>query len=241
MIAFDGHDLDTIAICGDQEITIAPFSANLNESESRNGAVYIGSKLGTGEVRFSVAVLGNAMERRRKISTLANWLNVDSPRKLVLPDSQDLYYLAVPNNSFDLERHFDGEVFELGFTLVDPVAYGKECSFTVPYGGSVRFVVGGTYPTYPYRKDNLLIRPDQTSKLYGLRLDNSDVWIISGNTTSNFRIRFDMGERESYVNDEFTLPTLSSTWFELTPGEHVIENHIGGGNDIKISYRERWL
>ena len=240
MLSFDGHDLETLFVCGDPEISILNYEPRLETFDSRDGAAMLGGRWDVSTVAFSIGVRGTALERRNAFSQLGAWLDVDDPKQLILPDTPDRYYLAVPNGSVDLRRGILGEIAQLSFTLTDPIAYGIEEKYaSVPYGGSVTFNVGGTAPTFPYF-DKTLERPDQTTKQWGLRLDSHDVFILDFGTTVNRTIKADFGERVSYVNDVIKLPTINSDWFALTPGEHTVENHIGSGNGLRLRWHERW-
>ena len=240
-LLYDGHDLETIGLCGDPSFTFANFQPQLEELDSVDGAKFIGSKVGAGTVAFNVAVFGSANERRRKISLLASWLDVDEPKQLVLPDTPGWYYLAVPDGGIEISEHMNPERFVLTFRLTDPIAYGvEEHNVTVPYGGSVTFSVGGTAPTYPYF-NNTTERPDQTTKMWGLQLDSNEQFMLDFGTTANRTIRADFGQRVSYVANSLKLPTLDSGWFALTPGTHTIANHIGSGNNLTLRWHERWL
>lgn len=240
-LSFDGHDLETIGLCGEPVFNWAPFEPTLEESESVNGSHFIGQRIASATVTFRMAIFGQtAAARRVKLSTLANWLNVDEPKRLILPETPDWYYLAVPGSGFNIELNIDPYIFELTFTLTDPIAYGiAEKTAVVPYSGSVTITVGGTAPTYPYFS-NTTVRPDQTAKTWGWQLDNNEQFVLDFGTTANRTIRADFGQRVSYVANSLKLPTLESDWFALTPGEHTITNHLGGGNPVTLKWHERW-
>lgn len=241
MITYDGHQLDTLGICGEPEITTASFAPDLRDSQSFDGSRFIGSHIAACTVMFKMAIIGDDNERRTKLSTLAQWLHVDEPKALVLPDSSSWYYLAVPSAGFTPERHIDGEVVELSFTLTDPVAYGEERTITIPSGGSANVTIGGTAAAMPYIASAQSVTPNSSTKLYGLRLDDGDIFCLTTGGTGAFTInRLDMGERVVYVNSALTLPTLDSDWFVLTPGTHKLQNHQGSGQ-LVLKYRERWL
>ena len=239
-LIFDGHDFSTLFVYGDPQITILNAKPDTREVSGRNGAAFVGLTYDVSTVAFTIAAVGDAETRRVALSTLGKWLMVDEPKPLYLPDTPDRYYLAVPSAGLELVRGIGGEMAQLTFTLVDPVAYGiTERTAVVPYGGSVTFNVGGTAPTYPYF-NRTLVRPNQTTGQWGWRLDAGDVFILDFGTTTNRYVQADFGERVAYVNDSLKLPTLNSDWFELKPGEHTIENHIGGGNDVTLRWHERW-
>lgn len=239
---FNGTDLNTFGICGEPEITTAPFDLNVEDSPAFDGSRLIGTHLRAGNVTVKLASTGTALTRRETLSSLAQLLNVDEPKQLVLPDTPSWYYLAIPNGELKPERHIDGEIVDLSFMLVDPIAYGAEQSVTIPAGGSVSFTVDGTAPTYLYMSTSRSVTPDSSSKLYGLRLDNQKIWCVGNGGTSSFTINsFDFSERTLFIAGNPALPTLTSDWFTLEPGAHTIQNYLGGGNSLIVKYRERWL
>ena len=239
-LMYNGHDLEAIGICGEPSFEFAQFVNNEQELDNVNGSKVLGTRMGISRVTFKCSIFGTAPERRVKMSTLASWLVVDEPKQLVLPDSPGWYYMAVPDGAFEIADNIDPWIFKVTFKMTDPIAYGvEEHHVAVPYGGSITFTVGGTAPTKPYF-NRTVVRPDQTTKQWGWRLDSQDVFVLDCGTTSNRYIQADFGERISYVNDVIKLPTINSDWFELTPGVHTIENHIGGGTSVLLRWHERW-
>lgn len=240
-LTYNGHDFSTLCVYGDPELSILNSIPDNREISGRNGMAFIGMTYGVSTVTFSLAVTGTASERRAKLSTLGQWLMVDEPKPLYLPDTPDRYYLAVPDGALDMERGIKGEITKLNFTLTDPVAYGEQKTITLPSRGSLTFTVGGTAPTYLFRDLAVAETPDASTLRYGIRLDNSQTWCVSGNTTSNIRVGpFDFEKRILMVDGVVSVPTLDSDWFALTPGEHTLENYLGGGTNMWLKYRERW-
>lgn len=241
-LIFDGHDLELICICGDPEITALRSSVEYADTRNRNGAIVLGRTWDTSTVTCTVEVIGSAMERRNAISTLGMWLDVSEPKKLVLPDTPDRYYLAIPDGDFQLTRGYGGELGQLTFTLVDPIAYGRTRSISVPSGGQTSFIVGGTAKAYPYIESQS-VTPN-SSKIYGLRLDEGEYFHIQSTSTAAFNLAADFEQRTSTVNNALTLPTLDSDWFTLSPDSddtvHTLRNDVGSGA-ITVKYQERWL
>ena len=240
-LTYNGHDLTTLFTCGDPEITILDSTPDNREVSGRNGAAFVGMKYGVPSVACTIAAFGTPSERRAKFSTLGQWLMVDEPKPLYLPDTPDRYYLAVPSGALQLTRGFDGETATLTFELTDPVAYGEQKMITLPSRGSLTFTVGGTAPTYFYRDLAAIGTPDASTLRYGIRLDNSQTWCVTHDSTSNLRVGpFDFEKRSLMVDGVVSVPTLDSDWFALTPGEHTLENYLGGGTSLWLKYRERW-
>lgn len=236
-LIYDGHNIGELFDVGDPEITLFNSLPDLRDVPARDGSAFVGIRYGASTVTCTIAVDGP--NRRDKLSTLGMWLNVDGPRKLVLPDTPDWYYLAVPSNSVSLTRLIDADVAKLTFTLVDPVSYGRKVFVTIPSGGSKTFNVGGTYGTKPTVSASAAVR-NASSHVWGVRLDSGDVMQIATGSGSARAVVFDCEKRACYLSGALTLPTLNSDWFVLEPGTHTIANDQGTGA-CTVSYVERWL
>lgn len=238
-VIYDGHNLDELFVCGDPSITIFDSRVKYDEADNRNGAVVLGRTWGSGAVVFSIGVHGSAHERRDKFSVLAAWLDVDEPKKLVLPDNPERYYLAIPEGQLTPERGIGGEIAQLTFTLTDPIAYGAEQTIEVPSGGSIAFVVGGTASTQPFIYAGAI--PNSSSHIWGLRLDERDYVHIDLGDTLTHAVEIDCHERIAKISNAIALPTLDSDWLELTPGEHVLRMDNGTtAGTATVTYVERW-
>lgn len=236
-VIFDGHDLSELFAIGDPSITVFESRVKYDQSDNRNGSVVLGRVWGNGSVTFSIGNPGSMSERRDKMSTLAVWLDVDEPKKLVLPDTPGRYYMAVPSGAVTPIRHYNGEVSQLTFVITDPIAYGRECSVTVPSGGSVTFNVGGTAATRP-RITASAVR-NASSQVWGIRLDEGDFVHVATGSSSARAVVLDCEDRTLTVQGAAALPTLDSDWLVLEPGEHVLRMDNGSGA-ATVTYIERW-
>lgn len=238
-VVFDGHDLGDLFICGEPELSILNATPNIVTTSGKAGAMFAGTSFDTSTVSFQITAIGdNATDRRNAFSTLGMWLNVDEPKRLILPDTPDRYYLAVPDGGVDITRHYDGEVATLTFSLINPVAYGKEIPLTVPSGGSITFNVGGTYKTRP-RIQASAVR-DSQALVWGLKLDDGAFVHVETGSDSARTVDIDCDERTCIVNSSVSLITLDSNWLELTPGTHTLAMDKGTGA-ASVTFCERWL
>ena len=237
-LIFDGHSFDELFYYGNPELSILSSNAKYAQSENRNGSVFIGKTWANSQVSFSIATIGTAEERRAALSTLGQWLDVDEPKKLILPDTPDLYYMAVPNGSVDLTRYCDSETASVTFDIVDPIAYGREVEITVPSGGSVTFHVGGTYKTRP--QISATATRNSSSLVYGLKLDNASYVHVATGSASARNVAIDCDKRTCVVNSSVSMITLDSNWLELEPGGHTLAMDNGTGA-ATVTFRERWL
>lgn len=238
MILYDGHDLESVMVVGDPEITWHTFSPETVDVPGRDGTVVRDVTLGPASVSMAVAVEGEASERRHRLSILGSWLRVDSARPLVLPDTPDRYYLAVPDGALDMRRAIRGELSRLTFRITEPAAYGKRQNVTVPSGGTAQVVVGGTYPTG--MKIEGAVTRNSSSNVWGIRLDEGDFIHIDTGSNSSRAISIDTDSRVAKVSGSVALPTLDSDWLHFDVGKHTLRNDQGAGS-VTVSWVERWL
>lgn len=237
-LMYDGHDFESLFIVGDPEISILNYQPKTVESDSKNGSAVIGKTWGDSTVAFTLVVEGSASERRDKLSTLGAWLDVDEPKKLVLPDTPDRYYLAVPSDALELNRAIGAEYAQITFLVTEPDSYGKERIVTVPSGGSVTFIVGGTAKTHP-RIAASAVR-DSSSQVWGIRLDEGDYVHIATGAAAARAVVIDCEKRTATISGSAAIPTLDSDWLELKPGEHTLRMDNGTGA-ATVTFVERWL
>ncbi len=238
-VIFDGHDLSSLFDIGDPDISILNSKADFANSDSMTGAMVLGRRWDVSSVSFAIVAHGTASARRNAFSTLGSWLNVDAPKKLVLPDTPDRYYMAIPDGSLDLERGILGEKTRIAFKLADPVAYSaQETTVTVPSGGTLTFDVGGTFPAKP-RIQATAVR-NSSSLVWGVRLDEGDfVHVATGNSAGRVVV-VDCDARTVTLSGNAHIMTLDSDWLELSPGSHTLRMDNGTGA-ATVKFRERWL
>ena len=237
-LSFDGHDIESLFVCGDPEISILNAKPDLREVSGRNGAAFVGLTYGTSTISFAIAVQGSASERRAAFSTLGKWLDVDEPKRLVLPDTPDRFYLAVPNAPLKLERAIGAEVADVTFELTDPIAYGTYKTESLASGGSKSITVGGTARTFLRVVANSAVR-NSTSLVWGVKVDDVDFVHVATGSSSSRKVEIDSQARTCKVANALTLPTLDSTWLELAPGSHTVAMDNGSGAAALYWY-ERW-
>lgn len=237
-LIFDGHDFSTLFVWGDPQITILNAKPDTREVSGRNGAAFVGMTYDVSTVAFTIAALGDAETRRVALSTLGQWLMVDEPKPLYLPDTPDRYYLAIPGAGLELTRGIGGEMAQVTFTLVDPVAYGDTQTASLPSGGSVSINVNGTAPTYLNVVADSAVR-NSSAQVWGVQLDSVDYVHVATGSSSARKVEIYSEERICKVQDALTLPTLDSDWLKLEPGTHTIAMDYGTGA-ATLSWVERW-
>lgn len=245
-LTYNGHNLETIGVCGNPEIT--PFNAETTYSRDapERGALLLLQKLGTTQVSFDIGIFGTAAERRAKLSTLMSWLDVTEPKNLVLPDTPTWFYKAVPDGQITTERGIGGEIAHVSFTLTDPVAYGEYKHANFSSSSSDTFVVGGNYPTMP----NVSVKatPDSTSGLFGVSYSGFMEMDVYMSGLSEKYVYFYCDDRTvdyGYPLPSDTYPrtiTLDSSWFRFTPSANSRQVTVvkGTGTSGSVYWYERW-
>lgn len=239
-LSYDGHNLESLFICGDPELSILNSQPDIANTESRNGAMFLGMRYDVSTVSFTIVATGSASERRDKFSTLGDWLMVSSPRKLILPDTPDRYYAAVPQGALELQRGFDAEYAKLTFTLTDPIAFSNTLSSATSTDGVADMTIGGTAPTYITVTANSAI-PDGNN-LWGVsRYSNVFTGMAAdiGASTTGRKVVINSEQRSFAVAGSLKFMTLSSEWTMLEPGTRQLYRTYGTG-EFTVQWRDRW-
>lgn len=240
-LSYNGQNLETLFICGDPQISILNSTPKLNDSDSMNGTMFMGMRYGVSTVSFTVVALGTAAERRDKFSTLGKWLMVTEPKKLILPDATDRYYLAVAQGALDLQRGFDGEYATLTFTLTDPIARSNTVKSATSVDGVASFTVGGTAPTYVKVTAESAL-PSGTNNYWGVKkTSNSSIGMTAdiGASTTARTVVIDSEARTFRVGAGFIAMAISSDWMTYDPGSCKMYRNYGTG-EFTVEWRDRW-
>lgn len=238
---YNGHDLaDILDVAKIEMPAMAPAAPTVRDVPGMDGAAYCGTRMEPMEIRVRARLATCSTEPaeiQRQWARVAALLRSDEPAPLTL--APGLYRMAVLQGATDLEFYSYSAIAELSFLCPDPVAYGDERTVTVPSGGSATFNVGGTYPAKPVIEAASAVR-DGSSLVWGVRLDAGDVLQVATGSESARKVVLDCAARTCAVAGATALPTLASDWFELAPGDHTIENHLGSGA-CTVAFRERWV
>lgn len=220
-----------------------PNAATVSETvevSGRDGVVLTGSAMGA--VTISVTIMmrePTVSGRRARMREVQALLSTDDEVPLEFSEDEGLYYMAKLDGEMPVKEHVRSGALEVNFTAFDPVMYGRTRSVTVPSGGSVSFVVDGTYRTMP-RISGSVSGSSQTGNLWGLRLDDAASIRVPMGGTAQKTIEIDCSTRVSKVGGVLTLPTMQSDWFALTAGKsHTLTNDIGSGSCV-VTWDERW-
>jgi len=238
---FNGHDMeDLLEVASIAMPAMAPIEPTVRTVPGMDGAAFQGSDMEPMEITVKARLVTECThpaEIQRQWARVASLLRSSAPAPLTL--SPGLYRLAILQGDSDLEFRTYSAFAELKFLCPDPVAYGDEKTVQIPSGGSKTFIVEGTYPAKPTIQASAAVR-DATSLAWGVRLDNGDYLRVETGSASSRAVALDCAARTCTVAGAVALPTLSSDWLELAPGQHTIANDLGTGA-CTVKYRERWV
>lgn len=121
----------------------------------------------------------------------------------------------------------------------DPYRYGKVRSVTVPSGGSVTFLVGGTRPTPVSLEASAAVR-SSGSTVWGVRFDENEFMHLATGSASARVVKIDSSTRAVTVGNGTAMLTLDSDWAVLSPGRHTARMDEGTGA-ATLTWRERTI
>lgn len=115
-----------------------------------NGSYYTGYRYSERKISLEVNFNDKTEEKlNKKITEFANILDVSSPKKLLINDEPDIYYLAVPNGSFEIEKPSKlTATINIEFVCHNPLKLSKKWKSFVPLNkGIITFENEGTVKT----------------------------------------------------------------------------------------------
>ena len=238
-ITFDGHRLNDRFFVGEVNVGLPDFIPDLEDRAIGNGSVMRGMRLGTVDITVALVTKPVRGESPREaLSDLCAWLDVDEPKRLAISSDHGLWRLAVPSGAPQIgDTEWEDKV-SVTFAQPDPILYGIKREVTVPSGGTLRFAVGGDYPTKPTISSDAAVR-DSTLLQWGVRLDDGELMRVAVPVSTTSTVKMDCAARTCQVNGATTIPTVNSDWFELKPGTHSIRNDMGTGACV-VNWYERW-
>ncbi len=216
-----------------------PREVSTENPAGSDGALLLAVRYGSYTVSFSLWTHVPYMQQTEQLAQIAHAFDVERPARLWFSDDHDRYRLALPNGAPEVTRHIDAACVKMSLLVPEPALYGCHASVQVPSGGSVTFLVGGTYPTCPKVTAASAVRA-AASGVWGVRLDEGDVLKVPLASSAAWKVELGCKERECRVAGSPALPTLDSDWFELKPGTHTITNFQGTGA-CTVEWDERWL
>lgn len=233
---FDGHDLNQWVRVKHERRLAPKITDSTVSMPGRPGSVLMRTQMKPleipAEIRLKLAPC-TSEDAAKVWRRLAGILITPDERKLVLPESPDLYYMAKVTDAGEFDTLWYTGSCEIKFTAYDPIAYGKTRSATVSSGSST-LEVGGTYETYPVFD----LKATSTTRVRVTNEDTGEYVLMVTNPSTNATIKVDMGAQMLRMNTNLQKIYIGSDYFALKPGENHI-NIIGASGTV--TWEERWL
>lgn len=238
-VTFDGVDLGELCHVSDLQAPLLPRTICEEDVAGRDGSLYTGVRLQPRDINVRMTVKGATLaDRREAARNVAAVLAVDSPRPLSISADDGLWWMAIPTTDGDVELMANHSSFDVTFRAVDPVAYGDQRTITVPSGGSVTFLVDGTYPARPTVRASAAA--NGAGGFWKLQLEDGSYLIATvPDGLGTAPVVADCLARTLYVNGTLTLLQPDADWLELAPGAHTLT--MAGTGAATVTFDERWL
>lgn len=152
-----------------------------------------------------------------------------TPRKLVLHDAPDLYYMAYLVDDTDIDKLLHTGGITLRFHCDDPVAYGTE-QVRVCDGGKVWCNVGGTFATAP-------IVEVSTNASDAVVYCDGEPMTALGSLTGDDPLVFDCVSHVIAKGGRTVKMSVHDDFAEWEPGAHAVECDF----PFTVRWVERWL
>lgn len=230
---FNGYDFSPYLTVNMSRRIMPPTDADIVDIPGRPGALLRDNKIEPLVIPVSIrlkADVGDNIADLRHI--LAGMLYTKEAAKLVLPDDEERYYMAVVTGDTTLSNLWYTGSTEVDFYCADPLAYGKKGSISVP---NVDFTVKGTYETRPI----ITCKPAANTNFLKITNNKTGEFLqMNRSFTGDETVVFDCEKEQATVNGTNKAITLASDFFALKPGVNAILRSSG---DFKAEWRERWL
>lgn len=234
---FNDVELTQWAVVSGWNTALLPREATEKAVPTFDGAIFAGARLTTRTITVRMALRAkDLMERQEEARAIARVLLTDEPAPLAVSIDGGRYYMAIATSTTDMTRMVGALAFDVTFACYDPVAYGDDIELVVPSGGSVKFNVGGTYPTMP-----IITAPAATGGSDGIwSLTLEDGMQLAANVgTSATALTADCADRTLTIGGAVTMLRPTSDWLVLEPGEHTLT--MAGTGAATVTFSERWL
>lgn len=145
-----------VKVTGIKHSILPPISQNLLTVGGKAGAYDFGNQIGVRQIEIDIKII---MEEENTLpqllEQLASWLYYDEPKKLVLGDNPNRYYMAKFTGDSDIKESFIVGEGTLTFICTEPYIYGLERTILIPptYAGEeLQIENTGNAETFPYMR-----------------------------------------------------------------------------------------
>lgn len=236
-IVYAGKDFSELCSAEVVERAAHAVSFDAFDVPGRAGARLSSSRAGTMELRvrlfldpgFDPGPEGLSLARRR----LRSWLFCAGGGELSLPDEPGLFWRdALCTDAGEWDSLFSDGSCEVTFTLLDPVAYGRE---RTEAGSS--FTVGGTWRTWP----TFSLTAEEGGSVCVTDASTGDYVLVEREFAGGETVTVGCEAETCEVDGEDARAevALGSDFFALEPGDASLE--LAGCTSCTTSFYERWL
>lgn len=146
-IIFNGTDLsELIRIRWEVDEQILPGMSDTTVVVGNSaGAKFIHRDIGTRIIEVPYHMIDSSQDKREKLTTV---LNVTEPKKLILTDRPDTYYMAIPDGNIGYGKKGTIDESTITFIASDPYRYEiKNKPFAMQTDGTISISNNGNVPT----------------------------------------------------------------------------------------------
>ena len=216
------------------ERSIAPEQTH-NTADVQDGEIHLRTQLEP----FDISVFLQLRTRKKHPSDLAELRRKlrgifysKEPKKLILPDDPDVYYMASVSDASELSNLWNTGSCTITFHVYDPKAYGRHLTHSLVAGLNEihNEATAETYPVFNIRSTGGKVKVEHVTSGKYVELDAT---AASGST-----VVINMDDEQATINTNRSAVTLASDFFPLEPGSNQIRVTNGSGT---IEWSERWL
>ena len=237
-LIFDGNDFCEFFLVEKVSYDLPSLDIDTQDVPGMDGVAFTGATTSMPPLTVRLTSKPGTVSHRRALKRkLAEWLDVDEPKRLFTVEDDGRYRYAVPSGSPSITEGTDTFSAEVSFEFPDPYLYGETRRIPLTEVSNT-FRVRGTVPTLP----TIAVSATPSGGYIGLRLDDGDVMQVPATAASS--VVADCMDRVVTANGTVAMITLDSDWFELSPGTHTIAREIGTFTTDEslnyIEFTERW-
>ena len=243
-VTIGGIDLSGDFVACDVKRPLPYVQSEFEHVPGSDGYVLKSADIVPSPIEFALVMTAKGeRERRMALRRVAPLLTMREAVDVAFSSDDGLYYKAVPNGSMELSEFVKSGRMDVVMQPLDAAMYGKQMTFSIYSSTATSFFVSCSHPVSPIITATT-VRGDNSSGLFGIRLDDGDFMHVEVSKNADHDIVFDCANRTVTVDGYTSMITLDSDWLEFAPGEHSITRDVGSfgaGGRISASYDERWL